>query len=400
MESRHLLLAFVLLTHTFTSGIWWMAGTWMGLSSRAARYWLIASLSNGMALSLLLMASSGPVIFRVLTACSLACMASMWLRQGLKLFLKLPRSDGRQLAVGLALTVLNLLVCMPLDMQATGVAISAWFVGSVMLRTARDIFGPLREEFSAGAAWAAAVVFGTVTLCAWTTGLSQVTPSWPWPWRSSHLEITQFVLTFVTLTLSILTSFMLGYIVIMRLVTRLEHLSQHDALTGLLNRRAIEQMLDREAQLLERFKQPFAILLIDIDHFKRVNDRLGHAAGDQVLVEVAARLKAKAREVDRVARYGGEEFCVLLPHTHHKGALLAAERLRETVSERPVIWSNVAVPVTISMGLVCAEDPSEPFETLMRRADAALYQAKEGGRNRVVSASMADDEWQPDIKRA
>ena len=235
-------------------------------------------------------------------------------------------------------------------------------------------------------------------LCAFH--LCQLRPDWPWPRLQSPLDTRQFVLPFVSVTLSILTSFVLGYIVVMRLVARLEHLSQHDGLTGLLNRRAIEALLDREAQRLERFNQPFSILLIDIDHFKRVNDRLGHPAGDQVLIEVARRLQVEAREVDHVARYGGEEFCVLLPHTEHEGALQAAERLREGVCERPITWGNATVPVTISMGLVCANDPRESLQSLLRRADAALYQAKDGGRNMVVSAPTKDDSATPDATPA
>ena len=386
METRHLLLAFVLLTHTLTTGMWWTAGTWMGLSSRAARYWLIATLGNGVALCLMLMPGSGPAQLRVLTACSLAALGAIWLRQGLQVFLKLPRAETRQLALSMALMVFNILVCVPLGWQAAGVAVSAGVVAATMLWSAREIFHPLRQEFKRGTAWAAALMFTTVALGAVATGLSQLWPQWPWPWLQSPLDTRQFVLTFLSVTLSILTSFVLGYIVVMRLVARLEHLSLHDGLTGLLNRRAIETLLGREAQRLERFNQPFAILLIDIDHFKHVNDRLGHPAGDQVLIEVARRLQAEAREVDHVARYGGEEFCMLLPHTEHEGALLAAERLRESVCERPINWGNAAVTVTISMGLVCAKDPQESLQSLLRRADAALYQAKDGGRNMVVSA--------------
>lgn len=389
METRHLLLAFVLLTHTLTSGMWWTAGTWMGLSSRAARYWLFASLGNGMGLCLVLIPGSGPAELRVLTACSLAAMSAIWLRQGLQVFLRLPRAETRQLVLSLALMVFNILVCIPLGWQAAGVAISAGVVAATMLWSVRETFHPLRQEFNRGTAWAAALMFGAVALCAGVTGLSQMSPHWPWPWLQSPLDTRKFVLTFVSVTLSILTSFVLGYIVVMRLVARLEHLSQHDGLTGLLNRRAIEALLDREAQRLERFNQPFSILLIDIDHFKLVNDRFGHPAGDQVLVEVARRLEAEAREVDHVARYGGEEFCVLLPHTEHEGALQAAERLREGVCARPIAWGQSMVPVTISMGLVCANDPRESLQSLLRRADEALYQAKEGGRNMVVSAPDA-----------
>lgn len=386
MESRHLLLAFVLLSHTLTSGMWWVAGAWMGLSRRAARYWFIASLSNGVSLVLLLTSASGPAELRVLTACSLAALAAIWLRQGLQVFLKLPRAETRQLMLSMALLVFNILVCVPLGWQALGVAVSAFVVAAAMIWSVREIFHPLRQEFNRGTAWAAALMLGAVALSAVVTGLSQLTPQWPWPWLHSPLETRQFVLIFVSVTLSILASFVLGYVVVMRLVARLEHLSLHDGLTGLLNRRAIEVLLAREAQRLERFNQPFSIMLIDIDHFKRVNDRLGHAAGDQVLIEVARRMEEEAREVDRVARYGGEEFCVLLPHTEHEGALQAAERLRVSVCERPIRWGNATVPVTISMGLVCANDPQESLQSLLRRADDALYQAKEGGRNMVVSA--------------
>ena len=400
METRHLLLAFVLLTHTLTTGLWWTAGTWMGLSSRAARYWLIATLGNGVGLCLMLIPGSGPAMLRGLTACSLAALGAIWLRQGLQVFLKLPRAETRQLALSMALMVFNILVCVPLGWQAAGVAVSAGVVAATMLWSVREAFHPLRQEFNPGTAWTAAVMFGVVALCAMLTGLSQLRPDWSWPWLQSPLDTRQFVLTFVSVTLSILTSFVLGYIVVMRLVARLEHLSQHDGLTGLLNRRAIEALLDREAQRLERFNRPFSILLIDIDHFKRVNDRLGHPAGDQVLIEVARRLQVEAREVDHVARYGGEEFCVLLPHTEHEGALQAAERLREGVCERPITWGNATVPVTISMGLVCANDPRESLQSLLRRADAALYQAKDGGRNMVVSAPTKDDSATPDATQA
>ena len=245
METRHLLLAFVLLTHTLTTGLWWTAGTWMGLSSRAARYWLIATLGNGVGLCLMLIPGSGPAMLRVLTACSLAALGAIWLRQGLQVFLKLPRAETRQLALSMALMVFNILVCVPLGWQAAGVAVSAGVVAATMLWSVREAFHPLRQEFNPGTAWTAAVMFGVVALCAMLTGLSQLRPDWSWPWLQSPLDTRQFVLTFVSVTLSILTSFVLGYIVVMRLVARLEHLSQHDGLTGLLNRRAIEALLDR-----------------------------------------------------------------------------------------------------------------------------------------------------------
>ncbi|MES2088775.1 MAG: GGDEF domain-containing protein, partial [Pseudomonadota bacterium] len=120
--------------------------------------------------------------------------------------------------------------------------------------------------------------------------------------------------------------------------------------------------------------------------FKRINDRLGHAAGDAVLCAVAQTLQTQAREIDRAARFGGEEFCVLLPHTLQDGALLAAERLRHAISQINVPWGDEKVTVTISTGLATANDSQETLSSLLRRCDDALYQAKREGRNKVVSA--------------
>ena len=103
-----------------------------------------------------------------------------------------------------------------------------------------------------------------------------------------------------------------------------------------------------------------------------------------VLCKVAEALRAHAREVDRVARYGGEEFCVLLPHTEHEGAVQAAERLRAAVSQISIPWENETLTATVSTGMACARDTKEALNSLLHRADAALYRAKAEGRNRVV----------------
>ncbi len=153
-----------------------------------------------------------------------------------------------------------------------------------------------------------------------------------------------------------------------------------DALTGVLNRRALEQAYS----LLQAQAMPLVLVMIDIDHFKRVNDRYSHATGDDVLRRVAHGLQQELREADCVGRYGGEEFAVLLAHVNVEDAVQLAERLRQRIER--LDWSGLApgLNVTFSAGLVQTL-PAEPMESAMRRADALLYRAKNLGRNRVIA---------------
>ena len=155
-----------------------------------------------------------------------------------------------------------------------------------------------------------------------------------------------------------------------------------DALTNLNNRRQFEVRLKQEIATTKRQKNPLCAMMIDIDFFKKVNDTYGHASGDAVLRTVASIIKEHLRESDIPSRYGGEEFAVLLPYTHIEEAKIVGERLRKAVEETPIPIDKKNINVTISMGL--AEfSPQETGEELFKRADSALYEAKEGGRNRV-----------------
>ena len=155
-----------------------------------------------------------------------------------------------------------------------------------------------------------------------------------------------------------------------------------DALTGLNNRRQFEVRLKQEIATTKRQKNPLCAMMIDIDFFKKVNDTYGHASGDTVLRTVASIIKEHLRESDIPSRYGGEEFAVLLPYTHIDEAQIVGERLRKAVENTPVPIDKKNINVTISMGL--AEfNPEETGEKLFERADKALYEAKESGRNRV-----------------
>lgn len=162
---------------------------------------------------------------------------------------------------------------------------------------------------------------------------------------------------------------------------RLVRLTRHDPLTGAYNRRFLEERLRDEAGRRERLGSPLSVAMLDLDRFKRINDKYGHPVGDKVLIELVERVNGCLRAEDSVARYGGEEFCVVLPHTDRHNSVLVAERIRRTVAERPFDLGPAKVQVTVSIG-VAQVGIAGPEEALAR-ADAALYRAKQSGRNRV-----------------
>ena len=170
----------------------------------------------------------------------------------------------------------------------------------------------------------------------------------------------------------------------------LEEASQRDKLTGLYNRARLDGYLAEEFATALRSGKPLSVILADVDHFKRVNDTLGHQAGDQVLVAVAQALGGRLRPRDLVARYGGEEFVLVLPETDEAGVRVVAERIRQKIeATRTPIEGGTPVGVTVSFG--CATTPPNRYSTsaeLLAGADRALYAAKRGGRNRV---ELADD---------
>jgi len=167
----------------------------------------------------------------------------------------------------------------------------------------------------------------------------------------------------------------------------LERLATTDALTGLANRRLFFDRLTAEILRSRRYEHGLALLLLDADHFKKINDLHGHPAGDAALRAVAQALAGFARETDLAARYGGEEFVVLLPSTTEEGARILAERVRAGVEALRVEWEGKPVPVRVSVGIATLEGEKDTGDALVARADQALYAAKQTGRNKVVSYS-------------
>jgi diguanylate cyclase (GGDEF)-like protein len=158
-----------------------------------------------------------------------------------------------------------------------------------------------------------------------------------------------------------------------------------DPLTDTGNRIAMDQTLTREIELSRRHLQPLSLLMLDIDHFKQINDTHGHSAGDDVLKAVAASIKNQLRNVDMVFRFGGEEFLILLSNTSREAAALVGERLRNAAQAEEYVADGRSIELTVSLGCSTLL-PGESAESLLRRADNALYVAKREGRNRLAMA--------------
>ena len=157
-----------------------------------------------------------------------------------------------------------------------------------------------------------------------------------------------------------------------------------DMATEIYNRRGLSELGGREIDRSVRFDRPLGVIFLDIDHFKVVNDTYGHPVGDQVLLELARRLKTNLRSIDILGRYGGEEFVIILPETNVECALDVAERIRSTVEERPFSPNNLSLWITVSQGVTVLNHSNHSLKELIQQADEATYQSKNAGRNLVT----------------
>ena len=160
-------------------------------------------------------------------------------------------------------------------------------------------------------------------------------------------------------------------------------LAMTDSLTGAMSRRAFMDAIERELRRARRYGRPLALLTLDIDHFKQVNDIYGHAAGDAVLRECAAAARRALRAEDHFGRIGGEEFCAILPEVSLESAKVVADRLRRAIAEYRVVSEGKEIAVTVSVGLTAMLADEDQLAPILQRADRALYLAKSRGRNRV-----------------
>ena len=208
-----------------------------------------------------------------------------------------------------------------------------------------------------------------------------------------HPDITVAVraniaLLWTVIVLLLVSNMALIGLVVGRLTSKTRDLARRDPLTGAFNRRVLEERLAAEHLRLQRGGPGFAVAMIDLDHFKSINDTLGHAGGDEALRHAAKIIGGLLRTVDTLARYGGEEFVVVFAMTDLAGAVAAAERMRARLVAERFQWAGHGVTVSASVGVAACSTASEPIESLMQRADRGTYLAKENGRNRVESVSL------------
>ncbi len=172
--------------------------------------------------------------------------------------------------------------------------------------------------------------------------------------------------------------------------SELERSARIDYLTGVPNRRSLEESLKQAFSHMRRHRQSLALMIVDIDHFKRINDSLGHAAGDEALIHTVTRIREHIRNEDILSRIGGEEFVVVVPGADIDEGMRTAERIRHAFSDKPILLSAGVHAITVSIGVATLQANDTRFDSLLLRADEALYEAKRNGRNQVVFASPAN----------
>jgi diguanylate cyclase (GGDEF)-like protein len=165
---------------------------------------------------------------------------------------------------------------------------------------------------------------------------------------------------------------------------QLQKLVNTDSLTGVANRRALIAFGEKEFYRAQRYGHSFSVLIIDVDRFKQINDTYGHSVGDRVLKEMSTTISRSLRQVDLFGRFGGEEFLVFLPETKEKQAILVAQRLCQKIATVEIVVDDFIVPITISIGVAVYKVSDRALDVILKRADDALYQAKQQGRNRVA----------------
>jgi len=376
----------------------WLLGSWVfGDVRRAALHWSAFAGLSTLSFLALIAALHQPVPLPAEYLRALGNLfgvaAMLALHRGVRLFIDAPLPNRAHALAFVVVLVVSWLGLTPAR-AALRISANSAVLALVALAIAADLYRYGRDVVRQPHMWLLAV-----PLVAAAVGFAQRGVRALWGGESIATEmVTDSTVNIVSaifyMVVALTFHAMLLGLVIGRILIDLRYRSRHDALTGLLNRRAMEETLLLQMQRSRRTGEPFTVLMIDLDHFKTVNDRHGHAAGDRALKHTAAALKAELREVDAVGRFGGEEFLILMPGATVETALPVAERLRTALVVDAPAAEGATLLLSASIGIAQWREPAEEPSRLLMRADAALYDAKQRGRDCVVvdasdSASIA-----------
>ena len=387
MKDIQTVLMLIVLQQGLCAFSWWVGGWWLGLSKRVSAHWMSAALAVAAGLSLILQRGVWPP-FLTLVVANLGIMLGVLLtRRGVQIFLRIPITD-REHACAFGVGALLLLGFVGGEHSRVAVIGAQLPIAWTLLRASWESHHALKSEGSVATARVVATPLAMLGMVFVVRAIAGVVAPEVAARPLHEPNAFNGVVVLAFMLVGLMVNLVLALMVVGRLVSRLQQLSERDALTGLLNRRALAPLLQREAGRLRRYGETYSVLMIDIDYFKNINDSHGHAAGDAALVKLAELLRQAAREVDHIVRLGGEEFCILLPHSELDGAMHLAGRVHTAV--RDADWREFERSITVSVGVAVAQAPDETPQAVLARADQALYRAKDGGRDQVVLAEPID----------
>jgi diguanylate cyclase (GGDEF)-like protein len=366
----------------------WLVGAWVAAETRGATLrWAGYAAFSAASFALLATAMrTDPAEAEWIRAAGniFGVLAMMALQQGVWEFLGLP-GRGKQHAAALALVVVAAGIGIDPVQGWVRVSVNSAVLTWISLTMAQELYVHARERLQMRWPWLltlplllAAVGFAQRGLRA----LADPSAVGAQMAADSALNVGS-AFSYVPIALAFHATLLT--LVVARLLAELRWRSRHDGLTGVLNRRSAEEALLEQLQRSRRSGEPFVVMMLDLDHFKAINDRHGHAAGDLALRHAATQFGAALRKVDRLGRFGGEEFLVLLPGIGIDEAEAVAERLRLQIGATPLDHAGVPVPMSVSIGLAAWGGGAEDLSRLLVRADQALYRAKQRGRDRVES---------------
>ena len=375
-------LLLVALQYAVLGPAWAVASQVLPVERRTAGWWAVYACGSALGLLLIVIAMhSGHAPMRalgnvVVLAATLALQRGLWLFTGQRCW------TAVQLAVLATIIGLSWLALDPAWVWAR-IAFGSALWGAIYLWSAFDIWRHVRLKMQQrwGLLYAAPLLLGGLLLS--VRGVRALVAPESVIYEVEQNSVLSVGSSLTGLVAALMLQMMLVGLLVSRLVGRLEKLSRYDHLTGLLNRRAMVELLDQEEHRVRRLVGPMAVLMIDVDHFKQINDSRGHATGDRALLHLAMVMGAQLRDIDHLARWGGEEFLALLPATGLDEARVLAQRLCDCVRELPLVIEGGRLTITVSIGGASWLGTQDSVAALLNRADVNLYQGKAAGRDRI-----------------